>query len=201
MQSKRNFRVVLLGGPDVGKTLLMLQFAGKVVDYTKLKPSDTYESIISTKTVDGVEESFTISTIPGKQMADVNSFEVVKNADAIIFVLDINDYKTLSDTEIYFYEIGIADKKLPSFIIANKNDIPTDAKFPFKEVEELASSLNIRKSYLTSGLNTVDLARVFSDMVKLLKKERGLKIPEFNPKQPVRADGPDQSGDESCKIF
>lgn len=201
MQSKKTFQVVLLGGPGVGKTLLMHQFAGKPVDPKSLKPTETYESLTATAKIDGIEETFTISTISGKKMAEMSSFDVVKKADAVIFVLDINDYKTLSDTEIYFYELAPNEKKIPSFIIANKNDVPNDAKFPFKEVQDLTSALNIQKCYLTSGLDKFDLPKVFADMANILKKDYALKFPAFNSRVRQGADKSNESGDESCRIF
>jgi small GTP-binding protein len=202
MQSKANYQVVLLGGPGVGKTLLMYQFAAYPLDPKSLVPTEEYETLTATRQVDGNEETFKISTISGKKMVDMCNYDVVKTADAVIFVLDINEYKTLLDTEIYFYELQQTGRKIPTFFVANKNDVPNDAKFPFKEVQELGGQLNINKCYLTSGLDSSDLLRVFSDMSEILKKEYTSSFSKSNLNKASGADRSNNSGDnKSCKVF
>lgn len=175
-QTQKQLHVCLVGHPNVGKTSLAMKFAGLPGEAKPHTEIDSYGKQINIK---GQVCTLMVSTLPGKRINELTSRTIVKIAEAIIYVCDVNDFKTLTDIEVYHYELKSANIDKPSFILANKADQRRDESFPFDEVARIAKELGMLNSYEVSAKDSKRVAYVFNDMIQIAETNPSMQIKVF----------------------
>lgn len=123
-RSKNNFKIIILGIQNAGKTTILYRLAlGQLVKTTPTIGSNVEEiSYNNVKfqawDVGGQESS--------RQVWDVYFI----NSDAIVYVIDCNDFDNAEDSKTQFYKLlsNEALKNAVILIFANKQDLPTAKK-------------------------------------------------------------------------
>ena len=119
-RSKNNFKIIILGIQNAGKTTILYRLAlGQLVKTTPTIGSNVEEiSYNNVKfqawDVGGQESS--------RQVWDVYFI----NSDAIVYVIDCNDFDNAEDSKTQFYKLlsNEALKNAVILIFANKQDLP-----------------------------------------------------------------------------
>lgn len=154
----KNYKICLIGNSGTGKTLLFKKMCHLPNSNPEdIVPTDDCESFTQNIHMNGMDHKVTLSTIAGSRVWDLLKSPLVTTADVIVFVCDINDFKSLVDIEMYYYELLKAKLSFYTFIIANKANMPLDQMFPIKEVTNMGKKIGSIKCY--------DIKEIWNDYI------------------------------------
>ena len=166
-------KIVFLGDSSVGKTSICNVIAG----------SEFQESVISTIGADkfqkkvqlknGKEIKVSFWDTAGEERFKSVGLSVVKNAQGIVFVFDLNDKSSFDNVKYWLLEAkGILDNPC-AVLFGNKNDQPKDQwKVTIEEAQEFAKKNNM-KFFETSAKTKEGLDEGFSYIVNQIYDKVG----------------------------
>ena len=210
MESQQSINICLLGSPGVGKTLIYRRLIDKQVDPEEIQPTVNFETTKkSKKLLDGKSIHFNISTISGKLLQypeTVKAEAAFRDAHALIFVCDINDYQTLEDIKTCFDALAIDERDDILFLLANKSDLNCDQRVPFREVESFAQKFSANSKiqcFELSALSEGEVEEIFLKIINEIREDFCRRNPQssFSKSHSKSKQKSADSESKSCEIF
>ena len=167
MTSKEDFKTVLVGESNVGKTCIISQFVLNKFD-SESQPSNTAQfNSKEIKLADNTSITLQIWDIAGQTKYRAVSKIFTKDAKALILIYDVtneNSFKELKD----FWHANNKNYGAKFFVVANKCDLE-DKKVKDEEGKAFAESIGA-DFFSISAKNNIGLSQLFERIGEVLKK-------------------------------
>ena len=167
MTSKEDFKTVLVGESNVGKTCIISQFVLNKFD-SESQPSNTAQfNSKEIKLADNTSITLQIWDIAGQTKYRAVSKIFTKDAKALILIYDVtneNSFKELKD----FWYANNKNYGAKFFVVANKCDLE-DKKVKDEEGKAFAESIGA-DFFSISAKNNIGLSQLFERIGEVLKK-------------------------------
>ena len=178
-----SYKIVLLGGPSVGKSALTMRMITDnfVKDY---EPTieDTYTKEIN---IDTQKVSLKIVDTAGMGDLKVMIDNWISEGDGFLLVysiIDANSFPIVIEKRNRILKVK-EKKDIPMLLVGTKLDMESKREVPVEKAEQLAKEWGIE--YIeTSSLNSVRDKEVFYKMARIIKSKRTKKITQAVPQQP-----------------
>ena len=167
MTSKEDFKTVLVGESNVGKTCIISQFVLNKFD-SESQPSNTAQfNSKEIKLADNTSITLQIWDIAGQTKYRAVSKIFTKDAKALILIYDVtneNSFKELKD----FWYANNKNYGAKFFVVANKCDLE-DKKVKDEEGKAFAESIGA-DFFSISAKNNIGLSQLFERIGEVLQK-------------------------------
>lgn len=170
-RKRLNYKVILCGDKQVGKTSIALRFTDRAFRRTYIP---TMGVNISEKDIqiDEITVRFTIWDIAGHSKFQTMRRHYYQGADGVLLVFDLTNpesFRNISkwDQDVNFYlhaDIG-------GLILGNKSDLVNESKVDRKEIKNLAEELDL-ESIETSALSGENVEEAFYKLGEILIKKK-----------------------------
>jgi Ras-related protein Rab-1A len=168
------FKIILVGEPSVGKTSLILRYTDNAF---KRNYVPTLGVMVSDK-IFNVEDKIiqlTLWDIGGQQKFQTMRQQFYRGSDAVFLVFDLTREETFNNIPKWFSDVveQIGDRRedLIGYIIGNKKDLTEERKVTPKNIDEMASKLEL--GFIeTSALIGENVDEAFTTIATLLYKSR-----------------------------
>ena len=169
-----NFKVVVCGDPNVGKTSTVLQFTDNAFMRTYIP---TLGVSVSEKNIKLEEEYVNLIfwDIAGQSKFEVMRRHFYQGAEAVILLFDLTNRKSFESVSNWYKDIkknlDIHKTKLIGFILGNKEDLIEERKISSEEARKIAQQFELE--YIeTSALTGKNLEESFYKLAETLVKSR-----------------------------
>jgi small GTP-binding protein len=167
-------KIVLLGN-SVGKTCILKKY---ILNETILNQLTTIGIDRESKIVNigNMKILLSIWDTPGQERFRGITRNCIKEADGLVFVLDITERRTLIEIEDFF-EFAESEMNINNsgVICENKCDLEEERKITKEELKELGKKHNM-KIFETSAITGKNINEAFEELIKLILKRKNLSI-------------------------
>jgi small GTP-binding protein len=179
MQEKQTYKrkIVLAGGPAVGKTSLIRKYVFNEFSENYLMTIGTHltRKKLELKNPNKdyyVELTLMIWDIMGQRGYQLTPENAFINAKGALLVCDLTRKDTLDDLKDLIERLFKITSKIPIIFMANKNDLVDQMVFGEPEIAALASQYNA-PYYFSSAKTGENVETAFNIMGKMILKEQG----------------------------
>nr|MDO8114031.1 Rab family GTPase [Candidatus Sigynarchaeota archaeon] len=136
-------KIIVCGDPAVGKTSTILQYTNKAFKRTYL-PTVGVNLTEKALEHDGKLVNFIIWDIAGH--AKFSSFrkQFYAGAHGAILVYDITDLASFRNIKGWVKDVKSVLAGIPVIVLGNKNDLESERKVPFADLEQLGKELSVK---------------------------------------------------------
>ena len=165
MTKQLEYKIIILGMSDVGKTCLLINYFDK-----KFKDNNISTIGIDFKTkffkFDEMKVKINYVDTAGQERFHAISSNYLKNANGILLVYAVNSRASFSLLEDWMKEIkNHANQKFSIIILGNKCDVE-DREVTLEEAENFAKKIN-SKVYEVSAKTGCNVAEAFDEIARL----------------------------------
>ncbi|KKL65273.1 hypothetical protein LCGC14_2156620 [marine sediment metagenome] len=169
-----NFKVVVCGDPNVGKTSTILRFTDNAFMRTYIP---TLGVSVSEKNIKLEEEyvNLILWDIAGQSKFEIMRRHFYQGAEAVILIFDLTNRKSFESVYNWYKDIkknlDIHKTKLIGFILGNKEDLIGERKVSSEEAKKIAQQFTLE--YIeTSALTGKNVEESFYKLAETLVKSR-----------------------------
>ena len=168
-----NFKIVVCGDPDVGKTSTILKFTDDAFTRTYIPTLGVNISEKNVK-IDNIYVKLILWDIAGQIKFEAMRRHFYKGSEALILIFDLTNRKTFENISNWFKDMRnyiISETELVGFILGNKEDLIDNRKVTTEEALKVANKLNLE--YIeTSALTGKNVEESFFKVAETLVKLR-----------------------------
>jgi len=133
------YKILVLGNKDAGKTSLCKKFCSNEFDLEK-KPSCKSETF--SKQLQIYENKIKMFIVIYDMKTIIDNVNIQKDVSAAIIIYDITKYNNFEEIELVITNLRKYNPKLPILILGNKLDLEFLRKVDSEEAKEKAEELN-----------------------------------------------------------
>ena len=188
MNSRKQFKVVLLGEGCVGKTSIILRYVENQFSekYIETKPSQCQAAFKTKKlNIEGNPINIAIWDTAGQEQYHSLAPIYYRESHGAIIVYDITDQDSFHKACNWVKEVRKIVGDVPMCIIGNKSDLEKYRNVSQEEAEKYAASVNARHYHTSAKLNK-GLEVVFLDLTRKMLRAQAIATPVTNHTQPQR---------------
>ncbi len=154
-----SYKLCVVGDSGVGKTSLIRRYADKKFDDSYLPTIGADFTIKRVEIEPGHFATLQIWDMGGQQMFQAIRNHYFMGANAALIIFDLGRKETFKNVDEWYSDIETRCGKIPIIILANKNDLETQA-ITSSEVDKIASRLNV-KVFRTSAKTGENVEKMF----------------------------------------
>jgi Ras-related protein Rab-23 len=168
-----SLKVIIVGNGRVGKTTMLTKFAKGAMteDYKKTIGTDFMEKEITLPS-SGETVRLMLWDTAGQEMFSKLTRAYYRGAGAVVYVFSTIDRESFDALEDWKDKVEAECPDIVSVLVQNKVDLIEEAKMTSQEVEDLASSWDM-KLYRTSVARNLHVNEVFDDVAQQFIKKGG----------------------------
>jgi len=172
--TRKSYKFLLIGNPEVGKTSLLCRFTDNKFDQKPDLIADghrtgeiVFERSNGTKTICSID----VWDTAGQEKFRTITSSFYDRSDGIMVVYDILDKSTFDALDQWFQEAGRYARDANLLLVGNKTDKITERTVPFDSAKRFAEKIGI--PYIeTSPLNGNNVQEAFRLLAKEVLKQK-----------------------------
>jgi len=162
------YKVIVLGNPNVGKTSLIIRWTEDTFDESGSAQVDTKSKKIK---LGNREVSLSITDTAGQERFRTLTSSYYRNADAIVIVFDITDEDSFTDVEAWLEEGQKYANDAKMFLVGQKVDLDDDRKTTTKEASAYSEREELGFYMETSAKTGANVDELFLALAKKLEAD------------------------------
>ncbi len=188
-QTRREYKIVVMGEGGVGKTALTIQFVvGHFVEEYDPTIEDAYRRQC---VIDQEVALLDLLDTAGQDEYSAMREQYMRNGEGFLIVYSVTSRATFERVEKFFDQIHRVKERpiVPIVIVGTKSDLESQRQVTSKEGKELAKNLNC-KFFEASALTRTNVDESFFELVRNIRTyndsltlEKGPKSPRKNKKK------------------
>lgn len=159
------YRVVLAGDAEVGKTSLLYRFAEDKFEDGATKPTITIDNIYKTIDVEGKKIRLNIWDTAGQERFKTLTQAYYKHAQAVLIVFDMTEEGSFKHVLEWKREVSRYSPRCIKVLVGNKSDL-ADPKISAEEAKDHVSHFELDKFFETSAKSGENVKDVFAFIAK-----------------------------------
>ena len=175
-------KILLVGDTNVGKTSLLLRYTDELFPNKHISTVGV-EYRIKKFEYNGFRVKMQIWDTAGQERFHSITKSYFNNADGILFVYDISDYKSFEEIKAWINESEDIASDFKKLLIGNKCDLKHKIAVTKEEVNNYCKEKKI-EFFETSAKENINLNEVFNKIIELIFKDKTNQ--EINKKFGVR---------------
>ena len=182
----REYKVIVLGNPNVGKTSLILRWVDGIFNENETAAVDTKSKKVK---VGSRDVTLSITDTAGQERFRTLTSSYYRNAHAIIVVYDITDEDSFTDVEAWVEEGQKYANDSKMFLVGQKSDLADERKTEESEGKEYAEREELGFYMETSAKTGQNVDALFAAVAKQLEENNADADEPEDKKKKDKKDG------------
>lgn len=162
----KNYKILIIGDPAVGKTSILLKFVKGTFSGDTMNTVGSEEYLSKEITVDGQKTTLNIWDTAGQEKFRTITSSYYRGAEGVIIVFDLSRQETFDHVAKWHEQIvRYASEEVPVIVVGNKSDLE-------KVVDESAINAICKDKYMhyyeASASSGNNIEQIFTHLSKLI---------------------------------
>jgi small GTP-binding protein len=169
-------KICILGDPAVGKTALIRRFVHNSFDdkyVSTIGSKVTRKDVVISRAGHDVKVTLMVWDLMGQISYRNITASAFSGAEGALLVADVTRKETLGHLLEWDERLSEVTGRIPTILLANKNDLTEKITIGTEDIKELASKLG-SPYYLTSAKNGKNVEQVFNQIANLMVTDEAL---------------------------